>query len=117
MDSLTIVEICAVVIGAVLAVAGVVNTLGSAIEKIVKVVKTAKTPNLLQDERLDELERWRQEVDRRLSSGNTHFDSIDEGNRVTQKALLALLAHGLDGNAVEQMKEAKHDLEYHLINR
>lgn len=113
MENLSLLEI----IGGILAVAAAVNTIGSAVERIVRAAKAANSPNAVQDTRLDELERWRQEVDRRLSSGNTHFDSIDEGNRVTQKALLALLAHGLDGNAVEQMKEAKHDLENHLINR
>lgn len=102
------------IIGGILAVAAALNTIGSAVEKIVKAAKVANAPNEAQNNRLDKLEAWQQEVDRRLVNGNTHFDSIDEGNRVTQKALLA---HGLDGNAVEQMKEAKHDLEAHLINR
>lgn len=113
MGNLSLLEI----IGGVLAVAAAVNTIGSAVEKIVRAAKAANAPNEVQNTRLDELERWRQEVDRRLVSGNHHFDSIDEGNRVTQKALLALLAHGIDGNNVKQMEEAKHDLETHLINR
>lgn len=113
MENLTLLEI----IGCILAVAAAVNTIGSAVEKIVKAAKVANAPNEVQNTRLDKLESWQKEVDRRLVNGNVHFDSIDEGNRVTQKALLALLAHGLDGNAVEQMKEAKHDLEAHLINR
>lgn len=113
MGNLSLMEI----IGGVLAVAAAINTLGSAVEKIVRATKAANVPNEVQNTRLDELERWRQEVDRRLVSGNHHFDSIDEGNRVTQQALLALLAHGLDGNAVEQMKDAKKALEAHLINR
>lgn len=102
---------------AISGIAAAVILIANAVEKIIKVVKTAKTPNATQDKRLDELEKWREEVDRRLLSGNTHFDAIDEGNRVTQKALLALLAHGLDGNAVKQMKDAKDALEAHLINR
>ena len=32
------------------------------------------------------------------------------------KALLALLSHGIDGNAIEPMKEAKADLESYLID-
>lgn len=98
-------------------VATAIVLLANAAEKIVKAVKAAKAPNDRQDERLDALEKWRIDVDQRLVSGNTHFDSIDAGTRVTQKALLALLAHGLDGNAVEQMKDAKKALEAHLINR
>lgn len=113
MQNLSLLEI----IGGVLAVAAAVNTVGSAVEKIVKAAKAANAPNEAQNTRLDKLEAWRKEVDMRLVNGNNHFDSIDEGNRVTQKALLALLAHGIDGNNVKQMEEAKHDLETHLINR
>lgn len=98
-------------------VATAIVLLANAAEKIVKAVKATKAPNDRQNERLDALEKWRVDVDQRLVNGNTHFDAIDAGNRVTQKALLALLAHGLDGNAVEQMKDAKKALEAHLINR
>lgn len=113
MENLSLLEI----IGGILAIAAALNTIGSAIEKIVKAAKVANAPNEAQNNRLDKLEAWQQEVDRRLVNGNTHFDSIDEGNRVTQQALLALLAHGLDGNAIDQMKDAKKALEAHLINR
>lgn len=113
MENLTLLEW----IGGVLAIAAAVNTIGSAIEKIVKAIKTAKNPNEIQNTRLDALEQWRADVDRRLVSGSTHFDAIDEGNRVTQTALLALLAHGIDGNNIDQMRSAKQALEAHLINR
>jgi len=36
---------------------------------------------------------------------------------VTQRALLALLAHGIDGNHLPQMEEAKQELELHLIKK
>lgn len=32
------------------------------------------------------------------------------------KALLALLSHGIDGNAIDPMKEAKAEIENYLIN-
>lgn len=89
----------------------------NAAEKVIAAVKLGRAPNVKQDERLDALEKWRGEVDERLLKGNTHFDAIDEGNRVTQRALLALLEHGIDGNNTEQMKKAKEALETHLINR
>lgn len=117
MENLSPLEVCVIVFGALLAVATVVNTLGSAIEKIVKAVKVAKAPNTAQDSRLDELEKWRCEVDRRLLAGNTHFDVIDEGNRITQRALLALLSHGIDGNNVDQMEKAQKEITDYLINR
>ena len=57
------------------------------------------------------------EVDEYLALDKRRLDNMDEGNRVTQRALLALLAHGIDGNNVEQMEKAKSALEEHLINR
>lgn len=117
MENLTPVEICMVVAGVIMVIASAVNTIGAAAEKVAKAVRAAKAPNAVQDSRLDELEKWRVEVDQRLLSGNIHFEAIDEGNRVTQRALLALLSHGIDGNNVAQMERAKADLETHLINR
>lgn len=91
--------------------------IANAAEKVIAAVKLGRAPNVKQDERLDALEKWRGEVDERLIRGNTHFDTIDEGNRVTQRALLALLEHGIDGNNTEKMVQAKEALETHLINR
>lgn len=101
----------------VLAIASAIVLLANAGEKIVKAVKAAKAPNAQQNERLDSLESWRKEVDRKLTSDNNRLSAIDDGNRVTQRALLALLDHGIDGNNIKQMQDAKEELQNHLINR
>ena len=102
---------------AVLATASAVVLLSNAIEKIVKAVKTAKAPNEKQDERITELEGRLDTVERRLSNDDSRLRDIEKGDRATQKALLALLDHGIDGNNTEQMKQAKEELQNHLINR
>jgi hypothetical protein len=101
----------------VLAVASAVVLLSNAVEKIVKAVKASKAPTDKQNERLDALEEWKAKVDRRLNTDNDRLQGIDSGNRVTQRALLALLDHGIDGNNIEQMQHAKEELQEHLINR
>lgn len=101
----------------ILAVASAIVLLSNAAEKVVKAYKAAKAPNVQQDERLDALEAWRVEVDRKLTADNNRLRDIDDGNRVTQRALLALLDHGIDGNNVKQMQSAKEELQNHLINR
>ena len=106
-----------VVWSVVLSGASAVVLLSNALEKIVKAVKTAKAPNNLQNERLDALEQWRSEVDQKLTRDNDRLSAIDNGNRVTQRALLALLDHGIDGNNITQMQHAKEELQEHLINR
>ena len=101
----------------VLAVASAIVLLSNAAEKISKAVQAAKAPNARQDERLTELENWRKGVDQKLAADKRHLDAIDEGNRATQRALLALLDHGIDGNNISQMQHAKEELQNHLINR
>lgn len=91
MHNLTPWEVCVIVVGAILAVAAAVNTIGSAVEKISKARNAAKAPNEEQDRQIKELQEWRKEVDRRLEKGNIHFDAIDASDRVTKLALLALL--------------------------
>lgn len=100
-----------------LAGASALVLLSSAAEKIAKAIRIAKAPNIKQDERLDKVEKHLEEVDQYLAADKRRLDSLDEGNRATQRALLALLDHGIDGNNIEQMKQAKTDLQNHLINR
>lgn len=102
---------------AVLGAASAFVLLANAVEKFIKAWKAAKAPNDQQNARLDSLEEWRKEVDRKLNSDNDRLGAIDSGNRVTQRALLALLDHGIDGNNIAQMQHAKEELQEHLINR
>lgn len=101
----------------ILAGASALVLLANAAEKIAKAVQAAKAPNAQQNKRLDELEDWRKEVDGKLNRDHDRFESLDEGMHVTQRALLALLDHGLDGNNVKQMQDAKDGLQNYLINR
>lgn len=105
------------VLAAILSAASAFVLLANAVEKIVKAIKAAKAPNLQQNERLDALEEWKRDVDRRLTRDNDRLSYIEEGDRATQRALLALLDHGIDGNNIEQMQHAKEELQNHLINR
>lgn len=101
----------------VLATASAAVLLINATEKIAKVVQAAKAPNARQDEILADLLEWRKKVDQALATDLSRFDALDNGERVTQRALLALLDHGIDGNNIEQMRHAKEELQNHLINR
>jgi hypothetical protein len=101
----------------VLAVASAIVLLSNAADKIGKAVQVAKAPNARQDERITDLEDWRKGVDAKLAADKKRLDIIDAGNRATQRAILALLDHGIDGNNIEQMQHAKEELQNHLINR
>lgn len=100
-----------------LAAALAIDTIGRAVERIVQARKAAKAPNDQQNKRLDALEEWKAEIDRERATDRKHLVAIDDGNRLTQRALLALLDHGIDGNNVKQMQHAKEELQEYLINR
>ena len=104
-------------VAAILAVAGAISTLAGAGNWIVKLVQVLKAPNAEQDRRLSDLEKHMEEVDGYLANDKRRLDNIDESTRVTQRALLALLAHGIDGNHQSQMEDAKKELELHLIKK
>ena len=101
----------------ILAVAGGISTLAAAGNWVVKIIGAVKAPNEEQNRRLTQLERHMEEVDGFLANDRKRLDSIDGDTRVTQRALLALLAHGIDGNHQKQMEEAKEELELHLIKK
>lgn len=104
-------------VGVVLAIAGGISTIAGAANWLVKLVQVIKAPNAEQDRRLSDLEKHMEEVDGYLANDKRRLDSIDDSTRVTQRALLALLAHGIDGNHQKQMEEAKEELEIHLIKK
>lgn len=84
---------------------------------IYTLIRFAGRPNASQNDRIAKLEKWHEEVDKRLNNGNAHFAQIDEGNRVTQEAILALIDHAIDSNHTDKLLEAKDNLQKYLINK
>lgn len=52
----------------------------------------------------------------KIAGAEQRLTKNEHGSNATMKALLALLSHGIDGNAIEPMKEAKTEIENYLIN-
>ena len=116
MENFTTGEIVTLVIGGILALAGAVSTIGGAVEKIVKVVRAAKAPELRQDDKISDIEKRLDRVERKLENDKTQIAASRECEHVLTKGMLALLEHGINGNNVEQMKAAKADVNEYLIN-
>lgn len=57
-----------------------------------------------------------EEHSRKVAAAEQRLEKNDHGLAVVMQALLALLSHSLDGNAVEPMQKAKAALENYLIN-
>lgn len=91
--------------------------LANAGEKIAGIIKGIRAPDAAQNSRLDALEGDMVLVKQYLTNDKRAIDSLAEGDRITNHAIIALLGHGIDGNNVDEMVECKRDLEKFLINR
>ncbi len=110
-------EIVVALLGLLLAAAAAINQLGNAAEKIAKAWRAAKAPNDEQNARLDALEKWKEDVDRKLDTDHKQLEGIHDGLRAIYQSNLALLDHGIDGNNIKQMEDAKTVLLKHLTSR
>lgn len=102
---------------ALLWVCGTITAVSAAVTVIVKVIQKSRQPEKTQNERIDKLEKWKEKVDTMFDNDNKRLKALEEGNRITQEALLALLGHAKDGNNTAQIIEAENDLKQYLINR
>ena len=101
----------------VLWVCTTILTLGNVITMIATFINKAKAPNKVQNERITILEDEIKEVKRYLDTDKKRIDAIEEGNKVTQKGLLALMTHALSSQEDDKLMAAKDELERYLINR
>lgn len=89
--------------------------IGNAADKIGKAIKVAKAPGDGLRADVEELKEWRKGVDRKLQNDNDELKDIRDGNQAVFTALLALLDHGINGNNITQMENAKEAVKNHLI--
>lgn len=105
------------VIEMVLWICGAIVSVAAAITVIVKVVQKAKAPEKNQNERIDKLEKEMEKFKQFFENDNRRLKKLEDGNIVTQQALLALLSHALNGNDIESLKKAKGHLENYLTGK
>lgn len=111
-------ETALIIIGlVVVGLPGAINTIGSAIEKIAKAKKAVEAPNAAQDEKIADHERRIEKLERHQEDDHKELAAIREYNRISALAQIALLDHGLDGNNVEPMRNAKSELNNWLAQK
>lgn len=90
-------------------------------DKIDAKKKALKEPTKLLETRITTMETL---MTQKFLAYDSHFDSdlrrleeLEKGNKVTQKALLALISHALDGNDIDSLRKARTDLNDYLIDK
>ena len=100
----------------VLAAASAIVLLSNAIEKIIKAVKVAKAPEQRQNEEIEDIKTRLGKLESKLAKDEDQLKDTKECNRVLTEGMLALLEHGINGNNIDQMRNAKKGVEAYLIN-
>lgn len=100
-----------------LALCGGIATIGVAAGWVIKVINHMKAPQTEQNERLDALEQEVNLLKGYSQTDKEKLEELTESDRLTKRALLALLSHGIDGNNVEEMEHAKTELTNFLISK
>ncbi len=108
----------------ILGACGLITAVAAAGAALYKVWRWLRKPNTEQDKKLADHDRRLREHDKKLAEHDGYFsndkrriDGMEDGNKVTQGAILALLAHAIDGNNVKQMEDARDNLQNYLLNR
>lgn len=94
-----------------------ITSTAAVVSVVSAIVGKAKEPGTERDERIAKLEARMDATEAHLDADNQRLKEIEDGNRVTQKSLLALMAHAIDGNEVDKLREARDELQKYLIER
>ena len=81
------------------------------------VVSKLKSPNVRQDERITSLEARTTVIEKHLDNDNKRLQENEKGNRITQQSILALMRHAIDGNNLDQLREAESRMQEYLIQK
>lgn len=99
-------------------------TISAAVSIVISAIKKLKEPENVQNKKLEDISKKIDSIEARLkiheeyfNNDNRRISAIEEGNRVTQKALLALMSHAINGNNVDELKKAENTLREYLINK
>lgn len=99
-------------------------TISAAVSIVISAIKKLKEPETVQNQKLEDISKKIDSIEARLkiheeyfNNDNRRISAIEEGNRVTQKALLALMSHAINGNNVDELKKAENTLREYLINK
>ena len=99
-------------------------TLSAVVKIIVDIIKKLKEPVDTQNQKFDQINQRLDGIEAKMEKYDEYFDNdkkridlLQEGNRVTQKAILALMSHALDGNHTDELEEAKNKLHDYLLEK
>ena len=105
MESLSLIQIKDFAIVAI-AIMGAIVLVGN----VVKTIKEWRKPSVSETE-------WKRGVDEAVKDHGEHIESLEEGNKVICKALMAIMSHEINGNSIDKLQKAYDDMNEYLIEK
>ena len=108
----------------IVSVLAFIASVGAAATAIGKAIAKAKQPETDQNNRIKNLEERVSSVEKTLEKHTSFFSTddarmtaLEEANKVLMRALLAILAHEIDGNNTAELKTAHRELQDYLLRK
>lgn len=98
------------------ACAGII-TIGGAGTIIVGLYKWAKKPDDDRDDRLKRHDEMLDSDNKRLKELEKEQAEMKEAQSVLMKSILALMSHAIDGNHLEELENARNNMQEYLLRR
>lgn len=98
MENVTLLQLKDFAIVAI-AFMGLIVLLGN----VVKVIKEWSKPGM--------------SVNETVKDHETRIESLEEGNKVICKALMAIMSHEINGNSIDKLQKAYDDMNEYLIDK
>jgi hypothetical protein len=92
-------------------------TIGGAGAVIIGLIKWFKKPDQTRDEKVKEHEETLKKHTELLERDHRRLQALEEGNKIMMQSMLALMSHSIDGNHIEDLKQARDDLQKYIIRR
>ena len=59
---------------------------------------------------------WKAEMDESMKDNTERIKSLEDGNRLVMKALVAIMNHEINGNSIDKLQKALGELNDYLID-
>jgi exonuclease VII small subunit len=96
---------------------GLLLTILNIIDRSTILKEKTEKPRKELEERVDSLDNRIAEIENKLKNYDYRVIQLEDGVKVLLRSMSALLSHSIDGNNLDEMKDARDDLNEYLISK
>ena len=96
---------------------GLLLTILNIIDRSTILKERTEKPRKELEERVDSLDNRIAEIENKLKNYDYRVIQLEDGVKVLLRSMSALLSNSIDGNNIEEMKDARDDLNEYLISK